>query len=116
MYKVLTYGTLRKGHGNHRLLEDSKEVGPTTIKGTLYSLGPFPALSLKGDTNVECECYEVDDRTLERLDRLEGHPTFYLRELVKSEYGPAFVYTMDHSPESLKRVIPSGDWNRHESN
>lgn len=111
MHKLLVYGTLRKGHGNHGVIFGAKHIGDTAIKGTLYSLGAFPAVTLAGETKVKCECYEIDDVALARCDRLEGHPSFYKRVEVDSEFGKAWVYTQDHVP-GVKRnkVIASGDW------
>ncbi len=111
MNMVMVYGTLKAGYGNHRLLEVCTFEGPAQIKGTLYDLGAFPALSLHGNTDVHGELYEVDDATLERLDYLEGHPRFYLRQKVETNNGPAWVYTMDHSHNlDLHATLKSGVW------
>jgi gamma-glutamylcyclotransferase (GGCT)/AIG2-like uncharacterized protein YtfP len=116
MHKVLTYGTLRKGNYNHAILaaHNALALGETTVTGTLFDLGPYPALSLKSGRPIVCEGYEVTDECLERLDRLEGHPQFYRRTEIQSEYGPAFIYTIDHDPTYYScDVIHSGDWNEH---
>lgn len=113
MSNVLVYGSLRKDFYNHRLLKGSKFLGETEIKGTLFNLGPYPALSLKGDYNIRCEGYDVSPDTLKNLDRLEGHPSYYKREEVDSDFGKAYVYTMDHDKKlGLNHVIMSGDWSR----
>ena len=70
---VAVYGTLKKGYGNHRLLESSTFIG-------------------SGDVEVyDCNAFEMYD-----LDLLEGHPRFYKRELtevkVNGESVSAWVY------------------------
>lgn len=112
---VLVYGTLRRGFGNYRrLLEGRGEfLGETTVKGTMYSLHAYPAIQLKGDHEIKCEAFKIDEQTLKRLDALEGHPSFYQRTEVGSEYGAASIYTMAEIPRGSS-VVESGDWTRHE--
>ena len=77
---IAVYGSLKKGKGNHGLLSDSRFVahGLTEPKFNLVSLGSFPGL-VDGGNFVEVEVYSVTPETLSKLDRLEGHPTFYER-------------------------------------
>ena len=114
---VAVYGSLKKGFGNHRRLETSKFVGMAMIPGTLYSLGAFPAITLEGNTDVHVELYEVDDPTLESLDRLEGHPSFYTRTEVtgfKGYDGRAYIYAMKPDSYYLREenIVKSGNWER----
>jgi gamma-glutamylaminecyclotransferase len=114
MHKVFVYGTLKRGHGNHRLLEGSVFLGRDTLRtpGHFVSLGGFPGLVRTRDDLVQCtravpgrqvggEVYAVDDATLARLDRLEGHPQFYERREVIVSGGmdgqTAWVYTLPAS-------------------
>lgn len=76
MHRVFVYGTLKKGYGNNRLLMDSalKGTALTCDEYDLRNCG-FPYLikeSLATKRQVVGEVWEVDDATLERLDRLEG--------------------------------------------
>lgn len=91
---VFVYGTLKKGQGNHHLLKDSVHVGNAAYYGgDLRSAGGFPVL-FSGGTQVVCgECYRIDDRTLARLDRLEGNGQMYQRELVSVTYNPSGIAT-----------------------
>lgn len=86
-YLVFTYGTLRKGHANHYLLKGSKFVGQ-------YHTGPGYTKIIKGlpylleDAEGEGtygEVYEVSPLTLKLLDRLEGHPDWYVRTMITVE-------------------------------
>lgn len=88
MVKVFVYGTLKQGHGNHVLLEDSRFLGPaiTDKKFIMYRAGiPFVSKS-HNTTNISGELYMVDDITLKMLDMLEGHPAWYKRETTKINY------------------------------
>ena len=83
---VAVYGTLKRGHGNHRAyLEDSKFMGrgKTKDKYPLVVSGLPYLIEKKGKGhNVEVEVYKVDDETLNRLDILEGHPDWYKRKQI----------------------------------
>lgn len=105
MRKVLVYGSLKRGFGNHRVMEAAggKHIGAHTLSGfDMYSLGGFPAI-VRGEGRVECEVYSVD--SLEPLDRLEGHPTFYKREVVDDMY----VYIYQHDVTGRAKV-EDGVW------
>ena len=120
MNKLFVYGTLKQGHGNHRLLTDAKFVGTATTSQefTMYSTGGFPALVHSGDTSIFGEVYEVTDEEFSRLDVLEGYPHMYTREQISvnvGEEGDSFVsnnvwvyiwnYELDDMP-----VVESGEW------
>ena len=82
---IAVYGTLKEGRGNHKhYLSNSKQISKnakTTNKFALYSSG-IPFVTKDQDkTQVNVEVYEVDDETLNKVDRLEGHPNWYRREL-----------------------------------
>lgn len=83
LHTVAVYGTLKQGHGNHRLIQqDPVSIG--YISGhRLYQSGiPFLVKDHTSEYEVQVEIYEVDDETLQRLDRLEGHPSAYRREIL----------------------------------
>jgi len=110
MIKVAVYGTLREGFPNHALLHKSTLIGEATVPGRMHDLGPFPAVCLHEKGTVKVELYEVDEETLELLDRLEGHPTLYQRVDVMTSEGPAFMYVMSEDELLDSPSIPSGDW------
>lgn len=86
---VFVYGTLKRGHGNHRLLESSEFFGDATTEKphALYVSGlPYLMESPnEGDQgrHVIGEIYEVNPIVLRDLDMLEGHPTLYERKLIE---------------------------------
>lgn len=113
MNTVVVYGSLKKGFGNHRLLENSKLLNEAVyFNGTMASLGGFPCVSQHGNTKIKGEMYEVDDETLARLDQLEQHPRWYERKKIRTSGGEAWVYFIDD--ESYygdgARLVKSGDW------
>ena len=111
-YNVFVYGTLKKGHGNHRLLEKAKFLGKhiTKAKYTLLDLGPYPAVLNAGDSSIKGEIYEIDQNTLRDLDRLEGYPHLYQRHKITSPHGEAWMYTMEDPLMTHVEVIDSGEW------
>jgi gamma-glutamylaminecyclotransferase len=82
MAKVFVYGTLKRNKSNHWYLIESKYLGEyyTDNNYALYVRGlPYMVKEDKGG-GVLGELFEVDEFTLEQLDKLEGHPNFYRRE------------------------------------
>ncbi len=115
--KVFVYGTLLRGESNHRTLDGARFVGreKTRPDYRLLDLGAYPAIVADGSTSVVGEVYEVNAAGLARLDRLEGHPTMYLRTPVVLAGGTeAFVYVMRERPTWRRNAptITSGDWRR----
>jgi len=95
---IFVYGSLKRGFANHPRLEGAAFLGETRTKDRFFrmeSFGAFPAVykaipAGKAHTktggpsySIEGELYEVDDKILEELDRLESNEYFYRRELVK---------------------------------
>ncbi|MGA2226610.1 MAG: gamma-glutamylcyclotransferase family protein [Syntrophobacteraceae bacterium] len=111
---AFVYGTLRKGQGNHYLLDRSKFLGnaKTKMRYALYGSG-VPFLSrTRAISQVIGEVYSIDDATLKRLDQLEGHPDAYKREQaeVVLQDGTeliAWIYFCDVAEGDL---IESGDF------
>lgn len=110
--RVFVYGTLRKGEANHRLLVGSKFVGPAATRPEfkLLDVGPYPLL-VAGEKTVVGEVYEVDARTLVRLDVLEGHPSYYRRTpVILADGTEAQAYVFARTEGVVAPEITSGDW------
>lgn len=90
---IFTYGTLRKGRNNHGFLKGCKYLGEA-YTSTEYSLivSGLPYLVERPGDGCLGELYEVDQKSLKYIDRLEGHPDFYERK-------PITVYTIDDNQE-----------------
>jgi gamma-glutamylaminecyclotransferase len=113
---VFTYGTLLRGEVNHDLLAQARFVAEARTEPCfeLFDLGSFPAMSMGGETAVCGEVYAADDATLARLDRLEGHPSFYQRTQIRLEGGQEVeTYLMDRARMRGRAPIASGDWRTH---
>ena len=112
---IAAYGTLRSGERNERFCRNAVSRKSATIPGTLYDTGwGFPAFVPRGDAPVTVELIEIPSRDWADVDRLEGYPRLYDRvltdfTLVNGEQVKAWIYIMNHLPETAK-VIVSGDW------
>lgn len=86
---VFVYGTLKMGYGNHHLLDGAwfEGEGVTKERWPLDASSAIPFLHKREGEGerVEGELYLVDPETLSRLDALEGHPSFYRREIIEVE-------------------------------
>lgn len=118
-HRVAVYGTLKHGHGNHRLLSSNTLVGTAWLKGwTMYDLGAFPAVMPSEDPtdDIWCEVYEgLTDAEFERLDGLEGYPHLYNRKQVSvCGHEDVWVYYMDNSTNRYGVVdrpkVTNGIW------
>lgn len=119
---VFVYGTLQKEFGNHRVMEDA---GGTFI-GKAQTMDRYPLLveglpyllDRRGEGEyVTGELYDVPLYGFDRLDRLEGHPSFYERRVrtflcdrteemtdFKSRTKSAWVYFLNsHLPPTQDR-------------
>jgi gamma-glutamylaminecyclotransferase len=112
---VFVYGTLKKGHYNHRCIS----MDPTAklvfddavVQADMYNLGAFPAIT-QGKGHVQGEVWLVSDLTLDRLDHLEGHPDFYKRkEIFFGGKQKAWAYFMlkENLPKNAV-PMPVGNW------
>ena len=116
MLLIAAYGTLKKGFYNHYLLEGEKFLGEAISKER-FSLGhaSFPAVipDINGSP-IKVEIYEVSSETLNKLDRLEGYPDFYNRELYEftlkdGKTVKAFLYTIQKKSGYFSWLTPSSD-------
>ena len=113
MTKVVVYGSLKAGFGNSHLLDGVACLdNDVKFMGTMASLGGYPCVSQHGDTVIHGELYEVDDATLARLDRLEGHPRYYERKIVHTSAGDAWIYLIDDQSYYADgaRIVKDGRW------
>ena len=116
-YLVACYGSLRRGMSNYQYyLSNSEYKGTFTTEPeyTLHSLSYYPGLKLNGNHSVVMEVYEVDEETLNNLNRLESYrpgekSTFYDRIEINTPWGKAFtyIYVNELSKDS---IVESGDW------
>jgi gamma-glutamylaminecyclotransferase len=111
--RVFVYGTLLRGEINHHHLASAPLLrdAQTPPAFTLHDLGHCPGLVRGGTHVVVGELYAVDEPTLAALDRLEGHPRFYLRTLVDLDAGAAaLTYLLRPAQVEGTPIIASGSW------
>lgn len=126
---MFVYGTLKKAYGNNRLLEGAEFLGEAVTLFHDYHMVSrgipmvYQLPTGKG-FHVGGELYSVPDALVPNIDRLEGHPRWYRRELIDvltpntTQATQAWMYIMqgevrDHnSDDSL--MIEGGVyyWNR----
>lgn len=114
--RIFVYGTLKRGASNHVFLKKSKFLGEDRAPGKLYvpkgMPRHFPYAAPAGEGWIKGEVYSVNAETLERLDRLEGHPNFYCRSAVHLESGKvASIYYINSYRELGELdLITDGVW------
>jgi gamma-glutamylcyclotransferase (GGCT)/AIG2-like uncharacterized protein YtfP len=113
---VAVYGSLKKGFGNHCLLENANQVSDAKVTGwDMYSFGMYPMV-IPGSGTVAVELYEVTPSEMDRLDSLEGYPTFYNRKRVEAvtDSGAieAWMYFGDKNQVERLPQVKSGVWTR----
>lgn len=121
-HTLAVYGTLRKGHGNHRCIEGAEFLGKFIVKHhMMWSNGAFPYICYAPCKHVVVEVFEVNDAQFKRCDGLEGYPTHYQRKLIPffldvkdpDPIGLAWIYYVTEEPDRNADIIPSGDWEVH---
>jgi len=119
--KVFVYGTLKKGHGNHYILDkDPIETIIADLPFYMVSLGAFPALvPTRNDqqNQIVGEVYDISRQELSRLDHLEGYPNFYDRmPMDMTDYGIGEEVWVYYIPEidlyDHWSKMESGDWSK----
>lgn len=113
MNKVFVYGSLKLGFHNHSLLDGIPFKKAVALGIDLYRGTHFP-FAKRGDGFAIGELYEVDELTFHRLDMLEGHPNFYMREMVQvkledGSFDYAWIYLCVKGCKEGKKIV-SGEW------
>ena len=84
---IFVYGSLKRGHGLHHLLEGQVFRGSATTypRYRIFDLGSYPGLvDWPEGLAVQGEVYEVDTECLKRLDEAEGvDEGLYARRVIK---------------------------------
>ena len=120
--RVAVYGSLREGLHNHEYcMKGAQKLGVHTLPSDdgfrMVSLGGFPAVVPAPTdlaTDVVVEVYLVDDKILQVLDSLEGHPDWYAREKIATPWKKAWMYVMpDEAGYNDYPEVENGDWLDH---
>jgi gamma-glutamylcyclotransferase (GGCT)/AIG2-like uncharacterized protein YtfP len=112
-HRIFVYGTLMQGGHHHDTMQGAHFMGTarTLPEFELLCVDYYPALLRGGTTSVLGELYEVDARTLERLDELEEVPAYYLRQRIwLCDGSEADTYVMPRERVPAGTPIASGDF------
>ena len=118
---LFVYGTLLKGMERESLLNVSQYISPAMLQAQLFDLGDYPGMKV-GKGVVVGELYEIDQVTLDALDRLEGYRPYrdkdslYLRREVEIQRMDgvgvqASCYFYNHGVKNQNLII-NGDYRR----
>jgi len=109
--RVFVYGSLKRGGCYHQFLRDARYLGDHVCapKYTMLDLGRYPGVIEKGATAIQGEVYAIDGSTLARLDQLEEHPAVYIRRLIDTAFGRAWMYLYQDA-RGDEPVVSSGHW------
>lgn len=120
---VFVYGTLKRGHGNHRVMQRSggefvgasmtMECFPLVVDGLPYLLDRSGS-----GHRVIGEIYRISDADgWLHLDRLEGHPRFYRRRVIACEVGgiamDAWTYFLQGDYNRFAHLTPVREYSRN---
>lgn len=124
---VFVYGTLMEAYGNHIFLRDSPMIcKATTVDSYEMLAAGIPYVNKDSpESKIKGEVYKVTPEVLEYdIDRLEGHPYSYCREVVKvkgddGNYYDAWIYF--YPTERLSQrlgltIIKSGNYHDYRKN
>lgn len=132
---LFVYGTLKRGYGNNRLLDNAAFLGTAQVRGfKIYHLGGFPGVHVSPDLDdmVYGELYRVDnDYDVARLDRLEGvnhqspkhgmyhrmttHVELYNEETEDFDEVPEIAHIYVYNGRVLESMLcEDGVWNRRD--
>jgi gamma-glutamylcyclotransferase (GGCT)/AIG2-like uncharacterized protein YtfP len=75
----------------------------------MVHLGAYPGVVKNGATSIEGEVYQVNAQQMADLDRLEGYPHAYGRELITTPWGKAWIYLYRGNLKD-RAVIADGVW------
>ncbi len=130
-YKLFTYGTLRVNQPNSSILDTHGEYQETCRTKAKYimfcdsidvfpyiiPIDSWPEMAHKA-VNITGDLYNITLTGLKRCDKLEGHPTFYVRTPIEVETNSgtitvfAYILSKDAiNKEKLHHItFLEGDW------
>jgi gamma-glutamylcyclotransferase (GGCT)/AIG2-like uncharacterized protein YtfP len=117
---VFVYGTLRRTGSNDitRLQPAPRYVARAPLAGVLFDLGPYPGMTLGGDTQVWGEVYAIApalERVLDEIEGLGENPTdeYIKREVMVNVSGQplrCLVYEINGRYVRNAPTLAGGDW------
>ena len=117
---VFVYGSLKRGLYNYSLLSESNFIskGETLDRYGMLDIGSFPGLNKEANVStIKGELFEVTEEVFQTLDRLEGYPTFYTREMIQVDLGDATIsawcYFISDPNKYSSHYVMDGVWTQN---
>ena len=112
MNRLFVYGSLKQGFHNAGYLASASYLGDFETQNiyTMYNFGNYPGVTAQGNSAIFGEVYAVDQIQFAAIDKLEGYPDFYQREIIRTAYGEAWIYIVNASLCINKKTVLSGQW------
>ena len=111
--RMFCYGTLKRDGVAHYLMKNSVflRVITTHPRYCMYRIACFPGMVVGEETGgVQGELFEVDASVVKSLDRYEGVPGLFRRELIDlSDGSQAWSYLYARSFDERNKIT-SGVW------
>lgn len=119
--KLFCYGTLKSGYGLNHVLDGCPKVADAIVPGYRlvfsHGRGSFPFAVPDPEALAKGEVYEVDPEgpNLKSIDRIEGHPTWYVRTPAKTIDGDDVeLYVMNRvgNAQDCNNIDNVYEWSR----
>lgn len=114
---IFVYGTLKRNHKRSCFLDGQNFIQEikTNPVYCLYDAGGFPAM-ISGNLSVAGELWEVDNRCLNRLNKIEKVPYYYNLEKINIKYHKnVFAYIWQLDVENMLLVGSNWELNQLEN-
>lgn len=112
---IFVYGTLMKGHCNDHYLRELKYLGIGRLNNyEMYHVSTYPGIVKNKGGYIIGELYEIDEKTLKRLDILENEGDLFLRKkldvILDTEEIKAHVYVWNKAVEDRTEKVTQIPW------
>lgn len=110
---LAVYGSLKRGQPLNGMLTEARYIGTTLIKDyVMQHCGGYPAAVQFNGYYVVAEVFEVSDKILTRIDKVEGTVNnLFSRILINTVFGDVWVYTRTSDKLTINsKIVPDGLW------
>jgi len=113
---IFVYGTLKKGHYNHYILEHDnvKFLGDATLNDyAMWKIFSYPAIYPESNYNVKGEVYEVPEDIFDEINELETmynyHPETVSVTTNSQTHDDVIVFVWNRKPNEFE-IIKDGNF------
>jgi len=118
MKNMFVYGSLKKGHFNHYLIDENPRnrfIRKGFVEGyNLYLLWSYPGIKpgLSSD-KVYVELYSLSEEVYDRIDKMEKSAGYTSVEVEDDEGKSGTIYVYNGEVDE-KNLIPFGQWTKED--